>query len=142
MATWLLMFETMVIPVGFFFFKEGHRWNFSPMMMIHLAVASAILGGFYSSPLLVSGMISLFSKRLLSLIFLLLSTIGYGLLAFYALYEASVGGSCMEGIQFFGVGMTSLIFMIPVWIIVLILNAYGIKETDTPPETVTDTPET
>ena len=142
LATWSLMLVTMVIPIGFFYFKQGIPGGFSPMMLINIVVVSVILGFFYGSPLIVSGIISLFLKRLLSLIILLLSTIGYGILAFYALYEASIGGSCMEGIQFFGVGLSSLIFMIPVWIIVLILNAFGAKGTCTPSETVTDTPET
>ena len=142
LTTWLLLFVTMFIPIGFFYFKESGRWDSSPIMLIHLAVTSAILGFFYGSPLIVSGIISLFLKRLLPLIILLLSTIGYGILAFYALYDASVGGSCMEGIQFFGVGMTSLIFLTPVWITVLILNAFGAKGTNVPSEIVTDTPET
>jgi hypothetical protein len=138
LATWLLMLVTMVIPVGFFYFKEGHLWGFSPMTLINIVVVSAILGFFYGSPLIVSCIISLFLKRFLSLMILLLSTIGYGILAFYALYDASVGGSCMEGIQFFGVGLTSLVFMIPVWIVVLVINSKGGKDANISHETVKD----
>ena len=145
LATWLLMFVTMVIPPGFVFVKEGPRWVSSPMMLINLALSSAILGVVYSSPLLVSGIILLFSKRphRISLILLLLATVGYGIVAFYALYDVSVhGGSCMDEILFFGFGMTSFIFLIPVWIIVLVLNAYHVKGANVSPETVMETTET
>ena len=53
------------------------------------------------------------------------ATIGYGIGAFSILYIASADGSCMAGIKFFWVGLPSLIFLLPAWVVALKLNAPG-----------------
>ena len=129
LATWLLMFVTMVVPVGFFSVKEDHDTYFS-LSAIHFAL---ILWFFYGSPLLVSGIISLFLKRTVPLVILLLSTIGYGIWAFYSLYLVIVDGNGLVVIILFWVAPFSLVFLIPVWVIALILNVIGKKEANALP---------
>jgi len=125
LATWLLMFFTMVVPVGFFSIQEGYY--LSP----HGILYGLTVWIFYGSPLLVSGIISHFLKRTVPLVILLLSTIGYGIAACFMLYIAAAAfdDSCAEdGIEFVGVAPVSLVFLIPIWVIALILNVIGKKE--------------
>ena len=135
LVTWLLMLVTMFVPIGFFFFKEGFLWDTSLYAIFNLMITSVIMWFFYGSPLLVSGIISLFLKRPFCVLILLLSTIGYGIGAFYILHLASGDGSCMAGIEFLWVGPASLVFLIPVWIITLVFNFGGVNKTPALQET-------
>ncbi len=65
------------------------------------------------------------------MILLLSTSILYGIGMFGALCSTWGDYDCMSGIQFFSVAIASLFYMVPTWIIVIILNSLYVKQPPT-----------
>jgi Na+-driven multidrug efflux pump len=85
--------------------------------------------------LIVSGIVLHFSKRPISLVISLLSTVLFGVGMSWALYETWGQYECMSGIQFFGFALNWLSLMIPLWIIAIVLEVMRRRKNKQNPET-------
>jgi hypothetical protein len=121
----------------YFFLSALHYPDFS---VVPTVLGSMLVCLLCTSPLLVSGIVLLFLKRPVSLILQLLSTILYGIAVFYAFCETWGEYNCMAGIQFFGLGFGSFVYMIPAWIVMLVLNRYDTRKEIPPVENETNSP--
>ena len=131
-VTGLTLIATFMMVFGYFLVRASHYSDFS---LVKETIPCVVIGMICNLPLIVSGILLLVLKRLkhsISLIILLLSTIVFGSGMLYALYDTWGSYGCMSGIQFFGNGFGSFCYMIPAWIIALLLNSFCEKKTSEP----------
>lgn len=134
-TTWLVMIGTLVAPYPYLWMQENRYFPMESWFVSLGRVVAKDLGMwlFYGSPLLVSWIIARRLKHPFSQGILLLSVMGYGFCAAYAMYMVYVNNDGPEGGLFmFFAPMLALPWTIPIWIIALILNSYYVKNNPNP----------
>jgi len=136
-TTWLSLFVTILAPILYLLPYDFRGEDFSIGAVYYFCYGFAFIWLFSGSPMIVSSIFSLLLKHPASLVILLGSTVVYGLWFGYSYYLALSGsGGCMSGFWIIYIAPSSLIFMIPVWILALIFNAFNGKKANANPGSV------
>jgi len=134
-TTWLLLLVTIVAPVLYYLAYELRGTHFSIGAVFSFCFTYALIWLFSGSPMLVSSIFALFLKHPVSLIVLLVSTIGYGLWFVYGWCQALDRNCCMSGLFLLSIAPGSLPVMIPAWILVAYRHVCCDQKTNDHPDT-------
>ena len=121
-----MLIVTILAPYTFLFIGQPFTPN-TPMIMNVLLVIfnCSMMWLFSGSPLALSFILAIYLKRNISNLILLVSTIAILPLFVYSYWQASEGGD--SGFWIF-TPLASLYWMIPAWIIAVILNRRYVKK--------------
>ena len=134
-TTGLILIATIIAPYIDVFVLPGGS-GYSPVVTIFVVIYFCSMVWLFSgSPMAVTFLIARKLKHDIPAAILLVSSIAYSVLFVYAQYQTFIGtGGDMVALWLFA-PLGSLWWMIPAWVLALILNRYYVKKAISNPET-------